>query len=70
MNQRLKSPVREICTLGSVGAGGGRLPPATQWALSDECPYRDLVRTISTLTANGAVFLTPRRKSAEPSIQG
>ena len=41
MNQRLKSPVREICTLGSVGAGGGRLPPATQWALSDERPYRD-----------------------------
>ena len=40
MNQRLKSPVREICTLGSVGAGGGRLPPATQWALSDERPYR------------------------------
>jgi len=32
--------VREICTLGSVGAGGGRLPPATQWALSDERPYR------------------------------
>ena len=35
--------MREICTLGSVGAGGGRLPPATQWAwaLSDERPYRD-----------------------------
>jgi hypothetical protein len=40
VNQRLTSPVREICTLGSVGAGGGRLPPATQWALSDERPYR------------------------------
>jgi len=32
--------VREIRTLGSVGAGGGRLPPATRWALSDERPYR------------------------------
>jgi hypothetical protein len=33
--------VREICTLGSVGAGGGQLPPATQWATSDDRPYRD-----------------------------
>src|SRR5215472_2866778 len=31
VNQRLTSPVREICTLGSVGAGGRRLPPATRW---------------------------------------
>jgi len=41
VNQRPKSPVREICTLGSVGAGGGQLPPATQWATSDDRPYRD-----------------------------
>ena len=41
MNQLLKSPVREICTLGSVGAGGGRLLPATQWAARESRPYRD-----------------------------
>ena len=31
MNQRLKSVVREIRTLRSVGTGGGRLPPVTRW---------------------------------------
>ena len=30
VNQLLKSVVREIRTLRSVGAGGGRLPPATR----------------------------------------
>jgi hypothetical protein len=30
VNPLLTSPVREIRTLGSVGAGGGQLPPATQ----------------------------------------
>ena len=30
MNQLPKSVVREICTLRSVGAGGGRPPPATR----------------------------------------
>jgi hypothetical protein len=30
VNQRLKSVVRQIRTLRSVGAGGGRLPPATR----------------------------------------
>ena len=41
MNQHLTSVVREIRTLRSVGAGGGRLPPATQWAISDGRPYCD-----------------------------
>ena len=40
MNQLSKSVVREIRTLRSEGAGGGRLPPATRWALSNERPYR------------------------------
>jgi hypothetical protein len=35
------SVVREIRTLRSVGAGGGRLPPATRWAHRNTRPYRD-----------------------------
>jgi hypothetical protein len=31
VKQLPKSVVREIRTLRSVGAGGGRLPPATRW---------------------------------------
>ena len=31
VNQSLKSVVREICTLRSVGTGGGQLPPVTRW---------------------------------------
>jgi len=42
VNQHLTSVVREIRTLRSVGAGGGRLSPATRWAHSNVCPYRDL----------------------------
>ena len=38
VNQLSKSVVREIRTLRSEGAGGGRLPPATRWALSNERP--------------------------------
>src|SRR4029077_2905512 len=41
VNQLPKSVVRENRTLRSVGAGGGRLPPATRWALSNERPYRN-----------------------------
>ena len=41
LNQRPTSVVREIRTLRSVGAGGGRLPPASRWAHSNMCPYRD-----------------------------
>src|ERR1700721_2743469 len=32
VKQLLKSVVRQIRTLRSVGAGGGRLPPATRWS--------------------------------------
>jgi hypothetical protein len=42
VKQLLKSVVRQIRTLRSVGAGGGQLLPATRWAISDDCPYRDL----------------------------
>src|SRR5215472_544030 len=41
VNQLLKSPVREICTPGSVGTGGGRPPPVTRWARGNSRPYRD-----------------------------
>ena len=37
------SAVREIRTLRSVGAGSGRLSPATRWAISNDRPYRDLI---------------------------
>ena len=41
MKQLPTSVVRETRTLRSVGAGGGRLPLATRWAISDGRPYRD-----------------------------
>ena len=36
VKQLLKSVVRQIRTLRSVGAGGWRLPPATRWEIPDE----------------------------------
>jgi hypothetical protein len=41
VNPRPKSVVQEICTLRSVGGGGGRLPPPTRWAFSNGRPYRE-----------------------------
>jgi hypothetical protein len=41
VNQLPKSVVREIRTPRSVGAGGGRPPPATRWAAGNGRPYRD-----------------------------
>src|SRR2546430_9029448 len=41
VNQLPKSVVREIRTPRSVGAGGGRPPPATRWARGNLRPYRD-----------------------------
>ena len=43
VNQLPKSVVREIRMPRSVGAGGGRPPPATRWAESNLRPYRELV---------------------------
>src|SRR5450755_1305350 len=44
VNQLPKSVVREICTPRSVGAGGGRPPPATRWARGNSRPYRESER--------------------------
>jgi hypothetical protein len=41
VNQLPKSVVGEIRTPRSVGAGGGRPPPATRWARRNPRPYRD-----------------------------
>ena len=41
MKQLLKSVVRQIRTLRSVGAGGGQLPLATRWVSGNRYPYRD-----------------------------
>jgi hypothetical protein len=51
----LKSVVREIRTLRSVGTGGGQLPPVTRWAVRDDRLYRDskfksILRTIAART--------------------
>ena len=43
VNQLPKSVVREIRTPRSVGAGGGRPPPATRWASSDRRLYSTLL---------------------------
>jgi hypothetical protein len=44
VNQRLTSVVREIRTLRSVGAGGGRLSPATRWASAMVVPTATVIR--------------------------
>ena len=44
VNQLPKSVVREIRTPRSVGAGGGRPPPATRWARRNPRPYRARTR--------------------------
>ena len=41
VNHLLKSVVRAICTLRSVGTGGGRPPPVTRWVPSNGHPYRN-----------------------------
>src|SRR5215831_15745781 len=46
VNHLSKSVVRQIRTLRSVGAGGGRPPPATRWAGSNLRPYRDTVERV------------------------
>ena len=50
VNQLPKSVVREIRTPRSVGAGGGRPPPATRWAVSNDRPYRTSFRVFLSLT--------------------
>ena len=52
VNQRPKSVVRENRTPRSVGAGGGRPPPATRWALRNERPYREPFRKVSESMGN------------------
>src|SRR3989442_271611 len=56
VNQLPKSVVREIRTPRSVGAGGGRPPPATRWARGNSRPYRESSADIakpSLLTGGG-----------------
>ena len=43
VKQLLKSVVRQIRTLRSVGAGGGRLPPATRWPRAIALPTPTLL---------------------------
>src|ERR1700747_3395962 len=61
VNQLPKSVVREIRTLRSVGAGGGRLPPATRWALSNERPYREHFSFEVSAACVGLVSSPPER---------
>ena len=50
VNQLPKSVVREIRTPRSVGAGGGRPPPATRWARGNSRPYRESDRHTAKVT--------------------
>ncbi|SIO31101.1 hypothetical protein SAMN05443247_03812 [Bradyrhizobium erythrophlei] len=55
VNQLPKSVVREIRTPRSVGAGGGRPPPATRWgARGNSRPYRE-----NGVSGLSGLFLTP-----------
>ena len=68
VNHLLTSLVREIRTLGSVGAGGGRPPPATRWASSDPRPYCD--RYVSILSRFPAKYDAARHRSNTPDAGG
>jgi hypothetical protein len=60
VNQLPKSVVREIRTPRSVGAGGGRPPPATRWARGNSRPYRESRRYAAkptTLSGSGASLI-------------
>src|SRR6202022_911898 len=50
VNQLPKSGGREIRPPRAVGAGGGRPPPATRWAVSNDRPYRASQRAFPILT--------------------
>src|SRR6266404_2582721 len=54
VNHLLKSVVREICTLRSVGTGGGRPPPVTRWVASRDVP-------LSRLTERARCYPLPWR---------
>src|ERR1700676_1109244 len=56
VNQLPKSVVREIRTPRSVGAGGGRPPPATRWARRNPRPYRDHHMVIITARVSEQLF--------------
>src|SRR3979490_2915821 len=62
VNQLPKSVVREIRTPRSVGAGGGRPPPATRWARRNPRPYRDH-STACAASVHGVRIHTSRSSS-------
>ena len=66
VNQLPKSVVREIRTPRSVGAGGGRPPPATRWARRNPRPYRDHWRLADTAkqTTSKIEVLSPADRDA------
>jgi hypothetical protein len=58
VNRLPKSVVREIRTPRSVGAGGGRPPPATRWAAPRGSPYPDLWHVCDVPTDSEPVCLS------------
>src|SRR6266478_6905612 len=67
VNQLPKSVVREIRTPRSVGAGGGRPPPATRWARRNPRPYRD--HPTAWTCAEKSLTLWLRASGAELAIK-
>src|ERR1035437_5022676 len=75
VNQLPKSVVREIRTPRSVGAGGGRPPPATRWARRNPRPYRDHGRAGLDFVAHRQIRKStncadPYRDSQRIGLQG
>src|SRR5215475_5530063 len=70
VNQLPKSVVREIRTPRSVGAGGGRPPPATRWARSNPRPYRDptAISWVNLISSGGALSMEKHltKRAARP----
>src|ERR1700738_675716 len=65
VTQLPKSVVRETRTPRSVGAGGGRPPPATRWARGNSRPYRESHRhTVRTTRRTHCGLLPSHRKLA------
>src|ERR1700739_4732331 len=68
VNHLSKSVVREIRTPRSVGAGGGRPPPATRWARGNSRPYREdrLLPLLCRFSDAGMPRPSPRSDSRRP----
>src|SRR5258707_408665 len=68
VNHLLKSVVREIRTLRSVGTGGGRPPPVTRWVPSNGHPYRNHDKSVNHYRMTDTREPDPKGKLHRPPL--